>query len=93
MNKGWIAFAYHGYGLSAGDFVTFGYLYAVDIGIDGQDVVAVADDQNGHLVNVARDRGNGLERFSIQWRVTEPPEPSAQAPLVVATEQATELVP
>ena len=21
----------------------------------------------------ARDRSNGLERFSIQWRVTEPP--------------------
>jgi Tfp pilus assembly protein PilN len=23
----------------------------------------------------ARDRNNGLERFSIQWRVTAPPEP------------------
>jgi hypothetical protein len=41
----------------------------------------------------ARDRGNGLERFSIQWRVTEPPKPSAQEPLVLATEQVTELEP
>ena len=41
----------------------------------------------------ARDRGNGLERFSIQWRVTEPPKSAAQEPLVVATERATELAP
>ena len=26
----------------------------------------------------ARDRNNGLERFSIQWRVTEPPKPAEE---------------
>ena len=34
----------------------------------------------------ARDRNNGLERFSIQWRVTEPPKPVAEEPLAVAEE-------
>ena len=29
----------------------------------------------------ARDRNNGLERFSIQWRVTEPPQPEVTDPV------------
>ncbi|MDG1214391.1 MAG: PilN domain-containing protein [Luminiphilus sp.] len=36
----------------------------------------------------ARDRSNGLERFSIQWRVTEPPQPLAEEPLAKATERS-----
>ena len=34
----------------------------------------------------ARDRNNGLERFSIQWRVTEPPTPVAEEPSAAAEE-------
>jgi general secretion pathway protein L len=48
----------------------------------------------------ARDRNNGLERFSIQWRITEPPktgveEPLAVAeePIVVVTERSVEVAP
>jgi hypothetical protein len=48
----------------------------------------------------ARDRNNGLERFSIQWRVTEPPKPVseqasvvAEEPLVMVTEQSLEVAP
>ena len=55
----------------------------------------------------ARDRNNGLERFSIQWRVTEPPEPVseepsavsrepsavAEEPLAMVTEQSVEVAP
>jgi hypothetical protein len=33
----------------------------------------------------ARDQNNGLERFSIQWRVTEPPTPEAEAAVVGST--------
>lgn len=37
----------------------------------------------------ARDRNNGLERFSIQWRVTEPPTPeSADSAVGPAASQA-----
>ena len=35
----------------------------------------------------ARDRNNGLERFSIQWRVTTPPKP---AQLSAADDESTE---
>jgi general secretion pathway protein L len=34
----------------------------------------------------ARDRNNGLERFSIQWRVTEPPTPVTEEPSATAEE-------
>ena len=34
----------------------------------------------------ARDRNNGLERFSIQWRVTKPPKPVAEEPSAAAEE-------
>lgn len=35
----------------------------------------------------ARDRTNGLERFSIQWRVTEPPTSEAQVSVIVPIER------
>ena len=41
----------------------------------------------------ARDRNNGLERFSIQWRVTEPPEPLATEPAVSLKEPLTQESP
>jgi general secretion pathway protein L len=41
----------------------------------------------------ARDRNNGLERFSIQWRVTEPPKPLAEEPLATVTEQPVGAAP
>ena len=40
----------------------------------------------------ARDRNNGLERFSIQWRVTEPPKPVAEEPLAAVAEEPLALV-
>lgn len=41
----------------------------------------------------ARDRNNGLERFSIQWRVTEPPKPVNEQPLVMVSEQSAGVAP
>jgi general secretion pathway protein L len=41
----------------------------------------------------ARDRNNGLERFSIQWRVTEPPKRVTEPPLAMVTEQSTGVAP
>lgn len=41
----------------------------------------------------ARDRSNGLERFSIQWRVTEPPELMAKGPLAAVAEQPARATP
>ena len=38
----------------------------------------------------ARDRNNGLERFSIQWRVTEPPTSEAQLSVFVPIERQAE---
>ena len=41
----------------------------------------------------ARDRNNGLERFSIQWRVTDPPKSVPEVPLAVAVEPPPEVAP
>ena len=41
----------------------------------------------------ARDRNNGLERFSIQWRVTEPPKRVTEPPLAMAAEQSAGVGP
>ena len=41
----------------------------------------------------ARDRNNGLERFSIQWRVTEPPKRVAEPPLAMTEEQSAGVAP
>jgi general secretion pathway protein L len=41
----------------------------------------------------ARDRNNGLERFSIQWRVTEPPKRVTEPPLDMAAEQSAGVAP
>jgi general secretion pathway protein L len=38
----------------------------------------------------ARDRNNGLERFSIQWRVTEPPTSEAQLSVIAPIERQAE---
>ena len=40
----------------------------------------------------ARDRNNGLERFSIQWSVTQPPMPESADLRVAPTAQQTEVV-
>ena len=41
----------------------------------------------------ARDRNNGLERFSIQWRVTEPPKRVAEPPSAMAAKQSAGVAP
>ncbi|MDB2644860.1 hypothetical protein N9Y37_10440 [Luminiphilus sp.] len=41
----------------------------------------------------ARDRSNGLERFSIQWRVTEPPKLLAEEPLAAVAERPARATP
>ena len=41
----------------------------------------------------ARDRNNGLERFSIQWRVTEPPKRVTEPPLAMVTEHSVGVGP
>jgi hypothetical protein len=41
----------------------------------------------------ARDRNNGLERFSIQWRVTDPPKRVTEPPLAMAVEQSAGVAP
>ena len=40
----------------------------------------------------ARDRSNGLERFSIQWRVTEPPMPESADSMVAPTATQAEVL-
>jgi general secretion pathway protein L len=40
----------------------------------------------------ARDRNNGLERFSIQWRVTEPPTPESADSAVAPTASQAEVL-
>ena len=40
----------------------------------------------------ARDRSNGLERFSIQWRVTEPPMPESVDSVVTPTATQAEVL-
>jgi len=40
----------------------------------------------------ARDRSNGLERFSIQWRVTEPPSPESVDSAVAPTATQAEVL-
>ncbi len=40
----------------------------------------------------ARNRNNGLERFSIQWHVTEPPKPEAEEPVVAPTAPLVEVL-
>ena len=41
----------------------------------------------------ARDSNNGLERFSIQWRVTEPPKRVAEPPSAMAAKQSAGVAP
>ncbi len=40
----------------------------------------------------ARDRNNGLERFSIQWHVTEPPRPKVEERVVAPTAPLVEVL-
>jgi hypothetical protein len=40
----------------------------------------------------ARDQNNGLERFSIQWRVTEPPKPEAEEAVVAPATPLAEVL-
>lgn len=40
----------------------------------------------------ARDRNNGLERFSIQWHVTEPPKPEVVEPVVAPAAPLAEVL-